>query len=64
MSAVLLDMEGGMGKVGDSLAGTTVPRDGRREDGQACSRPGERAAERDRKKTKGQVLQEAGREEL
>lgn len=36
MSTVLLDMEGGTGKGRDSPAGTTVPRDGHREDGWAC----------------------------
>ena len=61
MSAVLLDMEGGMGKGGTVQLGPQSPEMGTGRMARHVSRSGERLAERDRKKTEGQVLQEAGR---
>jgi len=64
VSTVLLDMEGGTGKRRAVQLGPESPEMGTGRMAGHVSRPGERAAERDRKKTEGKVLQDAGREEL
>lgn len=63
MSAVLVGMEG---SVGGGPAGTTVPGDGCGEDGRTHPEAGGRGQRREShtKRTGGQVLEEARREEI